>query len=96
MNAVGCKSKHVDSYPDHSAAAHGKAQPPAPARLVRTLATATARAPSAYARHQPSLGIGNNEHNSHLLATGKAEIVKEYERDWEDGERMRQREAVGA
>ena len=44
MNAVGCKIKHVDSYQDHSATAHGNAQPPAPARLVRVCS--------------PSLGIG--------------------------------------
>jgi hypothetical protein len=34
------------------------------------------------------------EHKARLLARGKAEIVKEYERDWEDRERMRRREAV--
>ena len=45
-------------------------------------------------RFQPPYTPQWHEHKARLLARGKAEIVKEYERDWEDRERMRRREAV--
>jgi len=44
MNPVGCQTKHVATYKDHSATAHGNAQQPPPARAVRVCS--------------PSLGVG--------------------------------------